>query len=100
MVKCTCVRCHKDFMTLLPSWWCDDCKMAEFEKRQKKKPATNADRIRAMNDEDLAAWIAGMTTVCECCAELNECEAPRGFNRCSHGVEDWLKQPVEEDDHE
>lgn len=59
------------------------------------KTITNADRIRAMSDEDLAAWIAGMTTVCECCAELNECEAPRGFNRCSHGVEDWLKQPYE-----
>jgi hypothetical protein len=57
--------------------------------------SSNADRIRAMSDEELAEWIAGMTTVCECCAELNECEAPRGFNRCSHGVEDWLKQPYE-----
>ena len=56
---------------------------------------TNADRIRAMSDEELAAWIAGMSTICECCAELNECGSPRGFNRCSHGVEDWLKQPAE-----
>lgn len=59
------------------------------------QPQTNADRIRAMSDDELAAWIAGMTNVCECCAELNECESPRGFNRCSHGVEDWLKQPYE-----
>ena len=59
------------------------------------KPLTNAQKIRAMSDEELAAWIAGMTNVCECCAELNECESPRGFNRCSHGVEDWLKQPYE-----
>ena len=58
-------------------------------------PKTNADRLRAMSDKELAAWIAGMTNVCECCAELNECESPRGFNRCSHGVEDWLKQPYE-----
>ena len=56
---------------------------------------TNADRIRAMSDEELAAWIAGMSTICECCAELNECGSPRGFNKCSHGVEDWLKQPAE-----
>ena len=63
----------------------------------KEKTMTNADRIRAMSDEDMAVWIAGMTTVCECCAELNECEAPKGFNRCSHGVEDWLKQPAEEE---
>ena len=55
----------------------------------------NADKIRSMSDEELAAWIAGMSTICECCAELNECGSPRGFNRCSHGVEDWLKQPAE-----
>lgn len=55
----------------------------------------NADKIRSMSDEELAAWIAGMSTICECCAELNECESPRDFNRCSHGVDDWLKQPAE-----
>ena len=55
----------------------------------------NADKIRSMSDEELAAWIAGMSTICECCAEINECGSPRGFNRCSHGVEDWLKQPAE-----
>ena len=65
------------------------------------KAQTNADRIRAMSDEELAAWIAGMSTICECCAELNECASPRGFKRCSHGVKDWLQQPAgEEDKHE
>ena len=54
---------------------------------------TNADRIRSMSDEELSAWIASMTTVCECCAEINECESPKCFNKCLHGVEDWLKQP-------
>ena len=56
---------------------------------------TNADHIRSMNDEELAAWIASMTTVCECCAEINECESPKCFNKCLHGVEDWLQQPAE-----
>ena len=56
---------------------------------------TNADRIRSMTDEELAAWIASMTTVCECCAEINECESPKCFNKCLHGVEDWLQQPSE-----
>lgn len=55
----------------------------------------NADKIRSMSNEELAAWISGMSTICECCAELNECGSPRGFNRCSRGVEDWLKQPAE-----
>ena len=60
---------------------------------KKVKPMTNADRIRAMSDEELSVWIASMTTVCECCAEINECESPKCFNKCLHGVEDWLKQP-------
>ena len=59
---------------------------------------TNADRIRNMSGEELAAWIASMATVCECCAEINECESPKYFNKCLHGVEDWLQQS-EEDDH-
>ena len=56
-------------------------------------PQTNADRIRSMSDEELAAWIVSMTTVCECCAEINECESPECFNKCLHGVENWLQQP-------
>lgn len=57
------------------------------------EPITNADRIRSMSNEELAAWIVSMTTVCGCCAEINECESPECFNKCLHGVEDWLQQP-------
>ena len=51
------------------------------------KPLTNADRIRAMNDEELAAWAIN--------------EAPKiGFRYTSSetGLLKWLKQPAEEDD--
>ena len=68
-----------------------ECTASFCEYRRKKR--TNADYIRAMSDEELAAWIASMTTVCECCAEINECESPKCFNKCLHGVEDWLQQP-------
>ena len=68
-----------------------ECTASFCEYRRKKR--TNADRIRAMSDEELAAWIVSMTTVCECCAEINECESPKCFNKCLHGVEDWLQQP-------
>ena len=68
-----------------------ECTDSFCEYRRKKR--TNADHIRAMSDEELAAWIASMTTVCECCAEINECESPKCFNKCLHGVEDWLQQP-------
>lgn len=57
------------------------------------EPITNADSIRNMSDEELATWIVSMTTVCECCAKINECESPECFNKCLHGVEDWLQQP-------
>ena len=59
------------------------------------EPITNADSIRSMSDEELAAWIASMTTVCECCAKINERESPKCFNKCLHGIEDWLQQPAE-----
>ena len=50
-------------------------------------PSTNADRIRAMRDEELAAWAIN--------------EAPKiGFRYTSSetGLLKWLQQPVEEDD--
>ena len=70
---------------------CSECK--EFSKYECKNKKTNADIIRSMSDEELSVWIASMTTVCECCAEINECESPKCFNKCLHGVEDWLQQP-------
>ena len=51
------------------------------------KPLTNADRVRAMSDEELAAWAIN--------------EAPKiGFRYTSSetGLLKWLKQPAEEDD--
>lgn len=51
------------------------------------KPLTNADRVRTMSDEELAAWAIN--------------EAPKiGFRYTSSetGLLEWLKQPAEEDD--
>ena len=51
------------------------------------KPLTNADRVRAMSDEKLAAWA------------INEA-SKIGFRYTSSetGLLKWLKQPAEEDD--
>ena len=46
-------------------------------------PPTNADRIRAMRDEELAAWMA-------------ECNAYREYANASQWLP-WLKQPAEEE---
>jgi hypothetical protein len=47
-------------------------------------PQTNADRIRAMSDEELAAWMA-------------ECDAYRERADANQWLP-WLKQPVKEND--
>ena len=65
---------------------CDGCK--EYHCKSKR---TNADRIRAMSDEELAEWLAKIT-------DCNECKLYR-FNQCMISEEtcvcrwlDWLKQ--------
>ena len=62
-----------------------ECTASFCEYRRKKQ--TNADRVRAMSDEELAAWAIN--------------EAPKiGFRYTSSetGLLKWLKQPAEEDD--
>lgn len=56
-----------------------------------EKPQTNADRIRAMSDEELADL-----TIREIgyCAPTGDCE--KTSNDCKACWLDWLKQPVEE----
>lgn len=61
------------------------CSKACIEKYKKEigiKPQTNADRIRAMSDEELAEWMA------ECNAYKENADASQWLP--------WLKQPAEE----
>ena len=85
----------------------------------KPQGMTNADRIRAMSDQELAAFLDRIsiegdepwdsifkTTFCDCCPtvevteedgtqhHLNECDFADGV--CPHGksIQWWLKQPV------
>lgn len=58
------------------------------------KPKTNADRIRAMSDEELAEVFEGGFH-CEACSEgskgrKNECDL-----KCEEHCLQWLKQPAE-----
>lgn len=55
------------------------------------KPITNADRIRAMNDEELADLINREIGYC---APTGYCE--KASNDCAACWLDWLKQPAEE----
>lgn len=60
---------------------------------------TNADRIRAMSDEELAEFLENVhNSPCEtCCDNLYWCRrnnAPEPA--CKNHFADWLRQPVEE----
>ena len=54
------------------------------------KPATNADRIRAMSDEELKEFICSILQ-CEFCKF-------EGWGRCE--LLEWLQQPVKENDYD
>lgn len=61
-------------------------------------PQTNADRIRAMTDEELAEWMETNVTCCSCPVDLDACHnfEISGELSCEEILLDWLKAPVEE----
>ena len=60
-----------------------------------REPMTNADRIRAMSDEELAELIDRET---DSCAPTGDCE--KMSRDCKDCWLEWLQQPAEEDDHD
>ena len=69
-----------------------------------KPPMTNAGRIRAMSDEEMAEWItAGENCIRTLCDIIcgGECNAIATFKKsgaeaCKEIVMKWLQQPAEE----
>lgn len=61
---------------------------------------SNADRIRAMSDEELAKWLANMFD-CHYCSEHERLgdnpllSAEQCDQKCEQHCLEWLKQPVE-----
>lgn len=51
-------------------------------------PKTNADRLRAMSDEELAGWLA-INDSCPSTEQERKCN-----NRCGECWLDWLRQEV------
>lgn len=67
------------------------------------KIITNADRIRAMNDEELANEMRkrSISTICDIVCQ-GECKAIATLNKtsnevCKEIIVKWLRQPAEED---
>lgn len=70
------------------------------------KPQTNADRIRAMSDEELAERMVGDVWDCCCCSEYDRIGGhplvsdERCDEKCKEHCLDWLKQPVKDGDND
>ena len=66
---------------------------------------TNADRIRAMSDEEISEYVCrnSINTLCDiiCGGECNAIATLKksGDWVCKENVMKWLQQPAEEDDH-
>lgn len=58
-----------------------------------KPQQTNADRIRAMSDEDLCLFL-NCRTPCDSCAFNDVCTTPYSAEACVTGVMKWLQQPA------
>jgi hypothetical protein len=61
-------------------------------------PLTNADRIRAMSDEELMQFLfneVSNNTICSFCVPTmrTKCKCD---GHCKNGILEWLKQPAEE----
>ena len=57
----------------------------------KEKTMTNADRIRAMSDEELAKWMAGLTTV-GACNDLGIPDSDLCDRKCESCCLAWLRR--------
>ena len=71
---------------------CADCKF--YDDKGGKEVQTNADRIRAMSDDELAEGLCSYVErfVCRAKRERNEGCSEYGCKDC---VLEWLKQPAE-----
>lgn len=60
---------------------------------ERNPPMTNADRIRAMSDEELTD-VFGWKNICDCILQQSA-EHCSGFSSCKECMLEWLKQPAE-----
>ena len=84
MAKCTGIRCP-----MQDGYKVDECNHKDCPYRT--EPITNADRIRAMSDEDLADVVANGIDGVGCVLKAPHCMDVD----CTPCILKWLKQPFE-----
>lgn len=81
-----CAKCQ-NYVPNVITTTCSDCDgICNYEEKQ----LTNADRIRAMRDEELREFICGSAN-CDVCA---------WSNGCSCTLSEWLRQPAKDGEDE
>ena len=70
-----------------------------YEKATGKKfnAKTNADRIRAMSDKELAELMRSMMD-CDSCGNMFSFKCDGSYEHCSSVCLNWLQKPSEEED--
>lgn len=96
-----CETCNHD---RLKTSICDECyntsdAPTKWEPAGHYKPDTNADRIRAMSDEELAEFLNRVKEPCDRC-QLAVTEGACTETLCDDAMMKWLKQPADEAVHE
>lgn len=90
MAKCTGMRC-----LIQAGYKVEECNHKDCQYRT--EPMTNADRIRAMSDEELVVFLDEFSGRCLDCAEdaKNEsCQIYKEGHYCRpQDIMEWLKQP-------
>lgn len=97
-MSCKCYHADKNFLGEIGVCWgtkereactCNGdeakCDFYDYVRKRAKKTITNADRIRAMKDEELAGWLVDHDKKCFHSGHLSR-----------HGYITWLKQEVQE----
>lgn len=71
----------------------------KYEKATGKKfgAKTNAQKIRAMSDKELAELMRSMMD-CDSCGKMFSFKCDGSYEHCSSVCLEWLQKPAEEDD--
>lgn len=110
MKQTICPNCGGSLESVAIGWRCKKCKgfislqdgkFYEYVKKPFMPPMTNADRIRAMSDEELAVFVRAVVIADGCPNGDVDCKECPVFAICNqsglYGHEmEWLKQPVED----
>ena len=108
----SCPRCGGRVRSVSIGWKCESCQgfidmRGEFHQHKEEPfmpPMTNADRIRGMDDNELAEFLMECNPAnCQQCAFSSgwRCDPDRedysDAEKCTEGRKRWLQQPAEEE---